>query len=156
LQLNKTLDLVLFLLPRNPSSNRRSIVRRPLENLRVGWALIFRPPPAASWTNACATFARCRKTAEISYFLLITIQVLRLLTDNVGTVTQLITGIKMTITSNTTTQTALQEAKETTAQTQAEAAKGDQQAVRKLATEKAAQEPANTIDSNRGLLSAKA
>jgi len=33
-----------------------------LENQRVGWALIFRPPPAASWTNACATFAVCRKS----------------------------------------------------------------------------------------------
>ena len=76
--------------------------------------------------------------------------------DKVGTVTKLIIGIKMTITSNTTTQTALQEAKETSAQTQAEAAKGDQQAVRKLAAEKAAQAPADNIDSNRGLLSAKA
>lgn len=62
----------------------------------------------------------------------------------------------MTITSTATTQTALLEAKETPAQTQAEAAKGDQQAVRKLAAEKAAQEPANTVDSNRGLINAKA
>jgi hypothetical protein len=62
----------------------------------------------------------------------------------------------MTITSNTTTQTALQEAKETSAQTQAEAAKGDQQAVRKLAAEKAAQEPSTTVDSDRGVLNAKA
>jgi hypothetical protein len=29
----------------------------PLEIPRVGWALIFPPPPAASWPNACATFA---------------------------------------------------------------------------------------------------
>jgi len=62
----------------------------------------------------------------------------------------------MTITSTTTTQTALQEAKETPTQTQTEAAKGDQQAVRKLAAEKAAEAPANTVDSNRGTLSAKA
>ena len=76
--------------------------------------------------------------------------------DKVGTVTKLIIGIKMTITSTTTTQTALQEAKETPTQTQTEAAKGDQQAVRKLAAEKAAEAPANTVDSNRGTLSAKA
>lgn len=63
----------------------------------------------------------------------------------------------MTITN--TPQSALQEAKETAAQTKAEAARGDQQAVRKLAAEKAAQQtqpPANSVDSNRGLLSAKA
>ena len=62
----------------------------------------------------------------------------------------------MTITNTITTQTALQEAKETAAQTQTEAAKGDQQAVRKLAAEKAAQESTNTVDSNRGLVNAKA
>lgn len=60
----------------------------------------------------------------------------------------------MTITN--TTQSAAQEAKETAAQTQAEAAKGDQQAVRKLAAEKAAQAPATAVDSNRGLISAHA
>jgi len=27
----------------------------------MGWALIFRPPPAASWPNACAPFAPAGK-----------------------------------------------------------------------------------------------
>ena len=66
----------------------------------------------------------------------------------------------MTITNTTTTQTpaqaAAQEAKETPAQTKAEAAKGDQQAVRKLAVEKAAQPQAANVDSNRGLVDAHA
>jgi len=61
----------------------------------------------------------------------------------------------MQITS-TTTQSTLQEARETTAQTQAEAAKGDQQAVRKLATEQAAQPTPDAVDSDRGRLNAKA
>ena len=60
----------------------------------------------------------------------------------------------MTITN--TTQSAAQEAKETAAQTQAEAAKGDQQAIRKLAAEQAAQPQAPKVDSNRGLISAQA
>jgi len=60
----------------------------------------------------------------------------------------------MTITS--TTQTPLQEAKETPAQTQAEAARGDQQAARKLAAAQPAQPQPNTVDSNRGLVDAKA
>jgi hypothetical protein len=68
----------------------------------------------------------------------------------------------MTITSTATPQSAVQELKETPAQTQAEAARGDQQAVRKLAAEKAdnqAQTPppqVNTVNSDRGLLNAKA
>jgi hypothetical protein len=57
---------------------------------------------------------------------------------------------------SSTTQSPTQEAKETPAQTQAEAAKGDQQAIRKLAAEKAAQPAANMVDSNRGVLNAKA
>jgi hypothetical protein len=73
----------------------------------------------------------------------------------------------MTI-SNTTSsiQSPVQEAQETPAQTQAEAAKGNQQAVRKLAAQKAAsqapetQQPApastNIVDSQRGILSAQA
>jgi hypothetical protein len=83
-------------------------------------------------------------------------------TDEVGTVKHLNQPKNMTITSNSTTQSALQEAKETAAQTQAEAAKGDQQAVRKLAAEKAANQAqtpppqVNTVDSSRGLLIAKA
>ena len=60
----------------------------------------------------------------------------------------------MTITN--TTQSAAQEAKETAAQTQTEAAKGDQQAVRKLAAQQAAQAPTPSVDSNRGLISAHA
>jgi len=70
--------------------------------------------------------------------------------------------INMTITSTTTQQSALQEAKETAAQTKAEAAKGDQQAVRKLAAEKSASQAQavppqeNVVDSDRGQLNAKA
>ncbi len=71
--------------------------------------------------------------------------------------TQLIKGINMTITSTTKTQTAVQEAQETPAQTRAEAAKGDQQAVRKLGAEnQTGQQSANTVDSHRGVLNAKA
>jgi hypothetical protein len=62
----------------------------------------------------------------------------------------------MTITNKTASQTMVQEAQETPAQTKAEAAKGDQQAVRKLAASQPAQQPANVVDSNRGILSAKA
>jgi hypothetical protein len=65
--------------------------------------------------------------------------------------------------SNTTAATAakslLQEATETPAQTKAEAAKGDQQAVRKLASEQAAQAPEETtevVNSERGQLDTKA
>jgi hypothetical protein len=31
-----------------------------------GLALIFRPPPAASWPNGRATFARCRKANALA------------------------------------------------------------------------------------------
>jgi hypothetical protein len=63
----------------------------------------------------------------------------------------------MTISSTkTAAQTQLQETQETAAQTQTEAAKGDQQAVRKLAAEKAAQQTPNTVDSDRGTINAKA
>ena len=64
----------------------------------------------------------------------------------------------MTITNTTQTpaQAAAAEAKETAAQTKAEAAKGDQQAIRKLAAEQAAQPQAPKVDSNRGLISATA
>jgi hypothetical protein len=67
----------------------------------------------------------------------------------------------MTITNPTQTtpspaQAAAQEAKETAAQTKAEAAKGDQQAIRKLAAEQAAQPQAAKVDSNRGLINTKA
>ena len=54
---------------------------------------------------------------------------------------------------------AAQEAKETPAQTKAEAAKGDQQAVRKLAQQQQAaanQTPPATVDSDKGQLDAKA
>ena len=63
----------------------------------------------------------------------------------------------MTISSTkAATQTQLQETQETAAQTQTEAANGDQQAVRKLAAEKAAQQTHNTVDSDRGTINAKA
>lgn len=70
--------------------------------------------------------------------------------------------INMTITSTTTQQSALQEAKETAAQTKAEAAKGDPQAVRKLARQQpavppqAAQQPTDIVDSSRGKLDTEA
>jgi len=55
-----------------------------------------------------------------------------------------------------------QEATETTAVTKAEAAKGDQQAIRKLAHQQASSNtqnsalPANTVSSTKGLLDIKA
>lgn len=55
-----------------------------------------------------------------------------------------------------------EEATETAAQTKAEAAKGDQQAIRKLARQQVAnntqnvQEPAETTPSTKGLLNIKA
>ena len=63
----------------------------------------------------------------------------------------------MTISSTkSTAQTQLQETQETAAQTQTEAAKGDQQAARKLAAEQAAQQTANAVNSDRGTIDAKA
>jgi hypothetical protein len=63
----------------------------------------------------------------------------------------------MTISSTkAATQTQLQETQETAAQTRTEAAKGDQQAMRKLAAGQAAQQTANTVDSDRGTINAKA
>jgi len=66
----------------------------------------------------------------------------------------------MTIASTTTAQSMIREAQETPTQTKTEAAKGDQQAVRKLASEQGAnqntQPPADIVDSDKGRLSAKA
>ena len=65
----------------------------------------------------------------------------------------------MYISSTTSAKSMAQEATETPAQTKAEAAKGDQQAVRKLAQETQAsppQAPQTVIDSSRGRLDAKA
>ena len=65
----------------------------------------------------------------------------------------------MTISNTSAAKNLVQEATETPAQTKAEAAKGDQQAVRKLASEQAAQggqQPADVVDSNRGRLNTKA
>jgi hypothetical protein len=62
----------------------------------------------------------------------------------------------MTIGNTTSTQTAVQEARETPAQTQAEAARGDQQAARKLAAQNAAQPTPNVVDSARGVVNAQA
>ena len=65
----------------------------------------------------------------------------------------------MTLSNITAAKSLVQEATETPAQTKAEAAKGDQQAVRKLASEQAAQvaqQPAEIMDSNRGRLDSKA
>jgi hypothetical protein len=62
----------------------------------------------------------------------------------------------MTVTSSTTAKSLVQEATETPAQTKAEAVKGDQQAVRKLATEQAAQQPTSVVDSKRGRLDSEA
>jgi hypothetical protein len=65
----------------------------------------------------------------------------------------------MTVSSTTAAKSLVQEATETPAQTKAEAAKGDQQAVRKLASEEAAQvgqQPASVVDSYRGKLNTKA
>jgi hypothetical protein len=65
----------------------------------------------------------------------------------------------MQITSSTAAKNMAEEAKETPVQTKAEAAKGDQQAVRKLAQEVRAnppEAPQSVIDSSRGRLDAKA
>ena len=68
----------------------------------------------------------------------------------------------MFISNTTSANNMLQEAKETAAQTQAEAAKGDQQAVRKLASQQAAnaartaQPPAAVVDSDNGRLDVQA
>ena len=68
----------------------------------------------------------------------------------------------MTVSNVTAAQSMVQEATETSAQTKAEAAKGDRQAVRKLAAQEAAnptQNPPHSktdVDSNRGLLNIKA
>jgi hypothetical protein len=64
----------------------------------------------------------------------------------------------MYISNTTAASSAVQEAKETPAQTKAEAAKGDQQAVRKLAQANQANPPEapQTVDSDRGTLDAKA
>ena len=65
----------------------------------------------------------------------------------------------MTVSSTTTAKSMVQEATETLTQTKAEAAKGDQQAVRKLASNQAAQaarQPPEVVDSNRGRLNTQA
>ena len=65
----------------------------------------------------------------------------------------------MTISNTSAAKNLVQEATETPAQTKAEAAKGDQQAVRKLSGEQAAQaaqQPAGVVDSYRGRLNSKA
>jgi len=62
----------------------------------------------------------------------------------------------MTISNTSAAKSLVQEATETPAQTKAEAAKGDQQAVRKLAGEQVAQPPTSVVDSNRGRLDSKA
>jgi hypothetical protein len=65
----------------------------------------------------------------------------------------------MTVSKTSTAKSMVQEATETLTQTKAEAAKGDQQAVRKLASNQAAQaakQPATVVDSNRGRLNAQA
>jgi len=74
----------------------------------------------------------------------------------------------MTTTSATAIKNQVQEATETAAQTKAEAAKGDHQAVQKLARQKAtqttqtaqttqtSQQSADIVDSNRGKLNTKA
>jgi len=63
----------------------------------------------------------------------------------------------MTVSNTTTANSMIQEATETPTQTKAEAAKGDQQAVRKLASAQAvqvAQQP--VVNANRGQLDATA
>ena len=65
----------------------------------------------------------------------------------------------MKITNAAPVQNMVQEAQETSAQTKVEAAKGDQQAIRKLASQPAANNPQpspNIIDSGNGKLNAKA
>lgn len=68
----------------------------------------------------------------------------------------------MNISNTTAIKNAAQEAMETAAVTKAEAAKGDQQAIRKLARQQAAsnpqsaQQPAEFVNSARGTLNVKA
>ena len=68
----------------------------------------------------------------------------------------------MNVSNITALKSMTQEANETIAQTKAEAAKGDQQAIRRLATQPVAKgtqsqsQPANTVDSAMGKLNAKA
>jgi len=69
----------------------------------------------------------------------------------------------MTVSNATSSvQNQVQEATETAAQTKAEAAKGDPQAVRKLARQQpavppqAAQQPTDIVDSSRGKLDTEA
>lgn len=65
----------------------------------------------------------------------------------------------MTVSGTTTATNMVQEATETLAQTKAEAAKGDQQAVRKEASMQAAQvaqQQTAVVDSDRGQLDTKA
>ena len=88
-----------------------------------------------------------------------------------GTVNNPIKEKHMTTTSATAIKNQVQEATETAAQTKAEAAKGDHQAVQKLARQKAtqatqtvqtdqttqtSQQSADIVDSNRGKLNTKA
>lgn len=67
----------------------------------------------------------------------------------------------MTITLTTAPSSSAQEAKETLAQTKAEASKGDQQAIRKLAKEQAAhpqevQQPVNGVNTSKTGLNVQA
>jgi hypothetical protein len=70
----------------------------------------------------------------------------------------------MSISNTTPANSAALEARETPAQTKAEATKGDQQAIRKLVSQQAAQAtssaptppPVNIVDSDKGTLDAKA
>jgi hypothetical protein len=68
----------------------------------------------------------------------------------------------MNVSNLTSVKNMAQEATETVAQTKAEAAKGDQQAIRKLAQQQSAsntqsaQQPTNVVDSTKGQLDIKA
>jgi hypothetical protein len=68
----------------------------------------------------------------------------------------------MNVSNLTSVKNMAQEATETVAQTKAEAAKGDQQAIRKLSHQQSAsntqsaQQPANVVDSTKGQLDIKA
>jgi hypothetical protein len=68
----------------------------------------------------------------------------------------------MNVSNLTSVKNMAQEATETAAQTKAEAAKGDQQAMRKLAQQQSAsntqsaQPPANVVDSTKGQLDIQA
>jgi hypothetical protein len=68
----------------------------------------------------------------------------------------------MNVSNLTSVKNMAQEATETVAQTKTEAAKGDQQAIRKLAQQQSAsntqsaQQPANVVDSTKGTLDIKA